>query len=114
MIFSDSQDRLRVIDCDLGANSCRRAIDERLAQMRHQLGALEDDEAVVKRVAFVGFGKATGDNAPNRLELQRGGGLLATRARAEMESGEHDVASVVEGIAVGVVILNCAGGHWLG
>src|SRR5207249_8403554 len=61
-----------VIDCDLRADSRRRAVGQDGAQVRHQLGTLEHDETVIERVAFVSFRKTAGYHARNSFELQRG------------------------------------------
>src|SRR5438132_13335253 len=76
----NSENGFRVINYDFGPDRRGCPIIQRLAQVRHQIGALEDDEAVVKRIAFVGFRKAAGDYAWNPFELQRGGSLFAARA----------------------------------
>ena len=96
-----------------GADRRRRAIGQRSAQVRHQLGAFEHDEAVVERVALVGFGKAAGDDAGNAFELQRRGGLFATRAGAEVESADDDVALLIERVEVRIVIFKCDRRHLL-
>ena len=88
---------LRVIDRDFRADCGWRAIRQRGAQVRHQLGTLEHHETVVKRVALVGFGKTAGDHTRNAFELQRRGGLLATGATAKVESANHDIAAADRG-----------------
>ena len=98
-----------ISDADRGG----RAIGQRGAQVRHQLGAFEHDEAVVERVALVSFGKAGGDDARNSFELQRRGGLFAARAGAEIESADHDVALLIKRVEVRIVIFKCYRRHLL-
>ena len=47
----------------------------------------------------------------NSFELQRGRGLFAARACAEIKSGNNDVALLVERIEVRIVIFKCYCGH---
>src|SRR5439155_17384857 len=71
------------------------------------------DEAVIKRVALVGFRKAGGDDARNTLELQRRRGLFAARAASKIESAHDDVALLIKRVEVGIVIFKCHCRHLL-
>src|SRR6266481_5744104 len=80
--------------------------------MRDQFRAFKYYEAVVERVALVGFGKAGRNDARNSFELQRRGRLLATRAAAEVQSADDDVAFLIERVEVRIVIFKCYRRHF--
>src|SRR6266567_4656447 len=103
-----------IIDRNLWSHGRRRAIGECSAQVRYQLGTLKYHEAVVERVALVGFGKTGGDDARNPLELQRRSRLLATGPATKVEAAYHDVAAAIEGVEVRIVIFKCHRRHLLG
>ena len=67
--------------------------------MRDQLGTFEYHEAIIERVAFVGFGKAAGDDARNAFELQRRGRLLTAGASTKVQFAHDDVAAWLESLA---------------
>src|SRR6266403_1574587 len=80
--------------------------------MRYQLGTFKHHEAVVERVALVGFGKAGGNHARNAFELQRRGCLLAAGSAAKVQSADDDVTAAVEGVEVRIVIFKCYRRHF--
>src|SRR5947208_12268193 len=99
----EGERRFAVINRQLRGDRRGRTIFQRGAQVCYQLGAVEHYEAVVERVALVGFGKAGGDDARNAFELQRRGRLFATRAASKIESAQHDVALLIERVEVRIV-----------
>src|SRR5688572_21229887 len=80
-----ADERLAIAHFDLRPHERRLFhVGEHLPQVVDQLRALEDDEAVVERVALVRLAEAGRDHAGDAEVLERGRSLFARRSRAEV------------------------------